>query len=131
VRAPATAASGCWSICPDTATRSARAAWGALIDRYLAERSSLAAVVVLLDARHGATDADTRLFEQLRSAGGGACPIVVAATKLDKVPASRRRAALAALGRSVELPVLGVSAVTGDGIGPLWQALRQVTAPRV
>jgi GTP-binding protein len=110
-------------------SRTERAAWGELIDSYLAHRDALCAVVVLIDARHGTTDADQRLFELLGAVRGGGRPIVVAATKLDKVPASRRHAALAALGRTLAQPVVGVSAVTGDGIGRLWQALRQATAP--
>jgi len=48
------------------AARSVRAQWDALVGGYLAERRSLAAVVVLMDARHPLTEHDLALLDWLR-----------------------------------------------------------------
>jgi GTP-binding protein len=100
-----------------------RKSWGELIEQYLLEREALAAVVLLVDARRGLEPDDRQLEELLASRAGKTVKLVMVATKIDKLPASKRRAATGRLAR--EQALLGVSAVSGEGIEPLWRALRK------
>ncbi len=65
--------------------------WDVLVGGYIAARSSLAAVVVVMDIRHPLTALDQRLLEWLRDAGR---PVHVLLTKGDKLS---RQAALTTL----------------------------------
>ncbi len=65
--------------------------WEHLVGTYVAERGSLAAVVVVMDARHPLTPLDLQLLEWLRAARR---PVHVLLTKADKLS---RQAGLATL----------------------------------
>ena len=67
--------------------------WQELVGGYIAERESLAAVVVVMDARHPLTALDRQLLEWLESAGR---PAHVLLTKADKLS---RQAATSTLAR--------------------------------
>ena len=109
-------------------SKAERAAWARLVEGYLVERAALRAVVVLIDARHGPTDDDLRLMEFIRTRSHSAPELIVVATKLDKVQKSRRRATLQKLDRTIGRSAIGASAVTGQGVDALWEALRQAVA---
>ncbi len=102
--------------------------WGSLIEDYLSTRSVLRAVTLLVDVRRGPEEDDRELVEFLRSLEYPP-PIVVAATKLDKLPRAQQKPEVEKVRQSIHLPVIGFSAVTGDGRDMLWQRLRAVTAP--
>jgi len=108
-------------------SKTERAAWGRLIEHYLHEREWLRAVVVLVDVRRGVEEEEQQLmdFVRQREARVGACRIIVAATKVDKVPKSKRKAAIAKFPLPKGARRLGVSAVTGDGLEPLWKLIRK------
>lgn len=67
--------------------------WDFLVGGYVAERPSLAGVVIVMDARRPLTALDERLIEWLRGSGRAAHVLL---TKADKLS---RQAALATLGR--------------------------------
>lgn len=114
-------------------SRSTKEAWWALVERYLAERNELRGIVHLVDARHApsADDGDLQAFLQ-----GLALPSLVVLTKADKVGRGARGAvrtrAAETLGLADPEPLLFVSAVSGEGMAELWQALaeRLRTPPR-
>ncbi|NNE17871.1 MAG: hypothetical protein HKN10_05260, partial [Myxococcales bacterium] len=54
-------------------------------------------------------------------------PILVA-TKIDKLPASKRKLAVAALRRELDRPLVGYSSVTGDGRDALWKRIMSVSS---
>ena len=58
--------------------------WRHLVGTYIAERTSLAAVVVVMDARHPLTDLDKTLLEWLRTAGRRAHVLLTKSDKLSK-----------------------------------------------
>lgn len=97
-----------------------RRSWGPMIEGFLRERAGLRAVIVIVDVRRGPEDDDLDLLAYLEELG--VTPIVVA-TKLDKLPASKRKPALAALGARLAAPPVGFSAVTGDGVEELWRRI--------
>ncbi|MGH8672334.1 MAG: ribosome biogenesis GTP-binding protein YihA/YsxC [Burkholderiales bacterium] len=75
------------------APRSLRATWDALIGSYLMERRSLAAVVVLTDARRPLTANDRHFLEWLRPVSASR---LVLLSKADKLSRAERLNALAA-----------------------------------
>ena len=70
-----------------------RAHWDSLVGGYVAERPSLAGVVIVMDARHPLTPLDERLIDWLRQSRRAAHILL---TKADKLS---RQAALATLAR--------------------------------
>jgi len=63
--------------------------WRHLVGTYIAERPSLAAVVVVMDARHPLTDLDLTLLEWLRTSGRRSHVLLTKADKLSKQAAQR------------------------------------------
>ena len=103
-------------------TRSVQESWWALVENYLSNRAQLRGVVHLIDARHPPTGLDRELREFLADLGLATALVL---TKADKLSHAERGAARAAAG---ELGVLAddvrfFSATTGEGVGPLWQAI--------
>ena len=68
--------------------------WKGLVGHYVAERSSLAAVVVVMDARHPLTDLDLTLLEWLRASGRKAHVLLAKSDKLSKQAAASTLAAV-------------------------------------
>ena len=102
--------------------------WAAMIEDYLRERDVLRAVVLIVDARHPPTESDEDAATFLRAAGRR---VVVAATKMDKLPKSRRAAALQAAERALGAArgdVVPFSAVEGTGTDQLWSRLASLAA---
>ena len=68
--------------------------WQDFLGRYVATRQPLVGLVLIVDARHGISDLDVRLLSSFLSS---ARPVLVLATKMDKLTASERRAAEAGI----------------------------------
>lgn len=105
--------------------------WADLIEGYLLERPTLAAVCVLVDARRGVEEEERQLFELLadESRAQRRPPVVLlVATKLDQLPRSQAANLLSRLGRAAGRPVLACSAVTGEGTEAVWRRLRGAIA---
>jgi len=79
--------------------------WQALIGGYLAERSQLAGLVMIMDIRHPLTELDRSLLEWFRPSGR---PVHVLLSKSDKL--SRGPAAQTLLTVSSELKKMGMNA---------------------
>lgn len=89
-----------------------REAWARLVERYLAERAALRALVVLVDVRRGVEDDDEGLVDLGVSRG---LETFVVATKLDKLARAKQAPAVAAIRARLREPVIGASAETGEG----------------
>jgi GTP-binding protein len=101
-------------------SKSERASWGPMIERFLIARAGLRCVVVIVDIRRGLQDEDKQLLEFLEHHKR---PALLVATKSDKLPHSRLQPALTALRRQAGCPVLPFSAQTRAGRDDLWLAL--------
>ena len=105
-------------------SKSERRSWAKLLEEYLRRASGTAQVVQLVDGKVGATPLDVQAVDYLDSLG--IVPIVVA-TKIDRVPSSRRAAALRSLRAELELEpedrVIAFSARTGEGVRELWREI--------
>jgi GTP-binding protein len=102
-------------------------AFRGMVEGYLRGRPSLVALVILVDARRGLEDEEHELVEFMHSIGHGVrareVEIIVCATKLDKLPRAKHKMTVLEIAKAAKLPngsVLGVSAVTGEGMGLLW-----------
>jgi GTP-binding protein len=111
-------------------SKAERAAWGPLIENYIHNRPSLRAVVVLVDARRGFEDDDRQVLDLADSpalVSRHALGTLVVATKIDKIGTAARPAALNAIRRQVERPVVGFSARDAETRPVVWSALRKIT----
>ena len=106
-------------------SKAERRSWGPLIEGFLSERPGLRGAVVIIDIRRGAQADDLQLLEFLDSVG--VTPILVA-TKIDKLPPSKRKPAIAALRRELGRPLIAYSSVTGDGRDALWKRVLSVSS---
>ena len=112
--------------------RSERQRWAELIEQYfrrsvqgteaIGRKGRL--LVQLIDSKVGVTELDRQAFEYFGSLGLE--PLLVA-TKIDKVPRSRRARNLGKIRRDLELPasaaITSFSAVSGEGAGQLWNGI--------
>ena len=102
--------------------------WGALIEGYLSTRVTLRAVVLLVDIRRGAEQEERDLVAYIAGTKGRATrpevPVIVVATKIDKLPRAQRMPAIARIGADLGCRVLGFSSETGEGKEALWETLR-------
>lgn len=106
-----------------TGPKDERRQWGAMIGGYLRDRENLAAVVVLVDSLVGPQPKDFEMFEFL---AGTSRPLIVAATKADRLPKTRRGAALDRIARELGVPrdaVLAFSSEEDIGHTELWNEL--------
>jgi GTP-binding protein len=104
------------------------AAWAKLIEGYLGQRVTLAAVVLIVDVRRGVEDDDRALIEFIDAARPSSrrpVEVLLVATKLDKLPSSQRKPALAKLRAASGRRVYGFSAESGEGREDLFRAIRR------
>jgi GTP-binding protein len=114
-------------------SKTERRAWGELIEGYLMHRISLRAVVILVDCRRGIEDEERELIELLESSTASRPPltVVIVATKLDKVPAAKRKLQVAKLKREIGPRVIAFSSKDGTGQEQLWRRLRRAAGVEV
>jgi len=102
-----------------------RAKWGPMVESYLNNRRELSGVVLIIDARRPPTDADMLLLDYLRRSEK---PLVVAATKADKISRSEMLAQQRQLKDMVgpAVPVVIFSAHSGMGKNELWKEIKSL-----
>ena len=98
--------------------------WKRLAESYLVEREQLRLVVALVDIRHGPTELDRQMAEWLKANNQ---PFCVAATKSDKLKRAARLRSIRSIEESFAPPV-AFSAVSGEGVQQLWQAIDSALA---
>ena len=103
-------------------SRAMRESWRPLIESYLAERKTLAGVLLLIDIRRGVLDEELDFAPWLEARQ---TPIVVALTKADKLAKNKRMLEVLKTKKALGLrrDPFAVSAQSGDGIEPLWRAV--------
>ncbi len=103
--------------------------WGNLIGDYLLGRPTLRGVVILIDIRRGAQDEELDLLEMLSSQARVSrkpLEIIIVATKMDKLPRSAHKPALADLKAQLKMPVISYSVPDQLGRVPLFRAVRRI-----
>jgi len=109
--------------------KSIKREWQAFLWDYVSTRSTLVGLVLVVDARHGLRPADAELVSLFT---GSARPVLVLATKSDKLNTSERRAAvsaihaaLGALAPAEAAVVVTFSATSGAGVAEADAVLAQ------
>jgi GTP-binding protein len=99
-----------------------RESWRPLIEDYLAERASLAGVLLLIDLRRGVLDEELDFVPWLAERE---MPVVVALTKADKLAKNKRMIEVARAKQALALrkEPLAVSTLSREGIDALWRAV--------
>jgi GTP-binding protein len=96
--------------------------WQGFLARYVATRQSLIGLVLIVDARHGLSDLDRALLSGYLTSGR---PVLVLATKIDKLTAAAQRDAARSVERGLaasfpvhigQVDVVGFSATRRIGI---------------
>jgi GTP-binding protein len=99
--------------------------WRATIDAYLSERSVLALALLLVDARRAWMESDLLLKQWLDRHRR---PYLVVATKVDKLNQKERSESRKAFLREYpEAGLIWFSALTGQGVKEIWQAITKST----
>ncbi|SNZ11475.1 GTP-binding protein [Terribacillus aidingensis] len=102
-----------------------RNAWGRMLEEYFTERENLKAVVLLVDIRHKPTKDDVTMYDFLKHYE---LPVVVVATKLDKIPKGKRVQHIKRAADELQLEqediILPFSSETGEGKEEAWGVLK-------
>lgn len=107
-------------------SKTERAAWAKLLDHYFVQRPSLMLVVLLIDVRRGIELEDQELLDLVASVEQRRVrplPVLVVATKLDKLSRAAQKPALAKLEQRVGRKLLGFSAKDATGRQALLTAI--------
>lgn len=104
--------------------KAVREQWGPMIEGYLSDRSALRGVVLLTDVRRGEQD-EINLVRWVQEQGLG---LIAVATKIDKLPRGQRVQGIRDLESLLDVPVIGCSAETGEGMDAVWKAIRALPA---
>jgi GTP-binding protein len=106
--------------------KSERATWRPAIETYLAKRSSLAAVVLLVDARRGVELDERELAPWIAARGRRVLPVI---TKSDQVAKHERPIVAERVSRDLGVPAVVVSVTEGFGREALWRRLLAALPP--
>ena len=99
---------------------------GKMMDTYFNQREQICCVVQLVDARHGATHDDLDMIEMIQSLG---IQIVIVATKVDKIPKTKRVRALKDISQQLQLPmknIFGISSTEKTGFEPVLERINEI-----
>jgi GTP-binding protein len=110
-----------------------RRVWGAMVEKYLAQRRQLVLSILIVDARHEPSPLDLQMKSWLQHFG---LPYLVVSTKIDKLSANERRASWQRAKRVLATErIIPYSALTRDGAAELWDeiqasiATQQISGP--
>ncbi|WP_066194469.1 MULTISPECIES: ribosome biogenesis GTP-binding protein YihA/YsxC [Gracilibacillus] len=103
-----------------------RAKWGEMMEEYFALRQTLRLTVLIVDIRHQPTKDDVMMYEFLKYYQ---LPVLVIATKLDKIPKNKKASHLKRVINTLEMEaedtVIPFSAETSEGKEDVWNYLKQ------
>lgn len=102
-------------------SKSERAAWGKMIEKYFTGRDLLKAVVLIVDLRHSPTNDDCMMYDFLKHYN---IPCIVIATKCDKIPKGKwdkhKKIVKETLQMDKEDPLIVFSSEKGIGFEQTW-----------
>lgn len=105
-------------------SKTERVKWGVMMEQYLTSQQALRGVVLLVDIRHEPTGDDVTMYNFLKHYD---IPVIVVATKLDKIKKSQRQKHEAAVKRKLQFDpsdrFIAFSAETAEGKDEAWKAI--------
>ncbi|MCF0246867.1 MAG: YihA family ribosome biogenesis GTP-binding protein [Ileibacterium sp.] len=99
---------------------------GKMMDDYFNDRQGIAAVISLVDARHDPSRDDLDMIQYFKDNG---FKILVGATKIDKVPKTKRLAHLKKISQQLQLPlknIFPISSTEKTGMDEIYGALMEI-----
>lgn len=96
---------------------------GKMMDEYFGEREGIKCVISLVDARHEPSADDLDMIQYFKENG---FPILVGATKIDKVPKTKRLSNLKKIAQKLQLPMRAIFPVSSEektGLDEIYAAL--------
>lgn len=98
--------------------------FGEMMEDYFHERKQKKALLLIVDGRHKPTDDDVTMLEFARYFE---LPIIIAATKMDKVKASQRQKQLKLISETLALSeedhLIPCSSANKEGMDRLWEVI--------
>ena len=98
--------------------------FGEMMEDYFHERKQKKALLLIVDGRHKPTDDDVTMLEFARYFE---LPIIIAATKMDKVKASQRQKQLKLISETLALSeedhLIPCSSANKEGMDSLWEVI--------
>ncbi len=111
----------------DRVSKAEQKKWGKMIEDYLSKREQLRGVIQLVDIRHEPNENDVLMQEWLMHCE---VPVLVVATKADKISRGARPKYINAIRRKFSLsqqdPILVFSAETGEGSEEILAAIAEL-----
>lgn len=102
-----------------------RAKWGEMLETYFGMREPLEAVVLIVDSRHKPSEDDQQMVEFIAYLN---LPLIVVATKLDKVSKGKRQKAMQQVENTLpaydQMTIIPFSAETGENKDKAWNAIK-------
>ena len=109
-----------------------REQFGQIIEHYLTNRQELMGAVILVDSRHDPSDDDESMYHYVDYYD---LPILVVATKIDKVTRNHRAGNLQRIRKVLQMPsdapLIPFSAMTGEGRAEIWQWISETSQTRI
>ncbi|MBM4762466.1 ribosome biogenesis GTP-binding protein YihA/YsxC [Bacillus sp. B15-48] len=106
-------------------SKTEREAWGKMIETYITSREQLKAVVLIVDLRHPPSADDKMMYDFLKYYD---IPVIVIATKADKIPKSKWQKHLKITKETLEFDekdaMILFSSETGEGKDKAWSILK-------
>ncbi|AQX53583.1 ribosome biogenesis GTP-binding protein YihA/YsxC [Priestia flexa] len=106
-------------------SKTEREAWGKMIETYLTDRDQLKAVLLIIDLRHAPSKDDVMMYNFLKHYE---IPVMVIATKADKIPKGKWQKHLKVVRDTLELEaedeLILFSSETGQGKDQSWRSLQ-------
>ncbi|RCW66372.1 ribosome biogenesis GTP-binding protein YihA/YsxC [Saliterribacillus persicus] len=101
-----------------------REKWGSMMEEYFTERANLKMAALIVDIRHEPTKDDIRMYDFLKFHD---LPVMVVATKLDKIPKSKRAKHIKRVRDTLNMDetdkVIPFSAETAEGKDDAWRLI--------
>ncbi len=108
-------------------SKSMREDWEKLVTSYLSNRSTLKLIILIIDSRHGPKDADLDMLDYLLEFEK---PVLLAATKVDKLKGNKRRQRLTEVRKDLDLgeeeELVPFSSITGEGKEELLEIIAEL-----
>jgi GTP-binding protein len=105
-------------------SKTEREKWGKMMEEYFQTRDTLKVVLLITDIRHEPTKDDIQMYEFLKYYE---LPVIVVATKLDKIPKGKRAQHLKRTIQTLQVEkgdlVIPFSSETGEGKDEAWKLL--------
>ncbi|WP_034550322.1 ribosome biogenesis GTP-binding protein YihA/YsxC [Carnobacterium funditum] len=105
-------------------SKTERAKWGEMLETYFTQRDPLRVTLCIIDFRHPATADDKQMYQFLKHFG---IPIIVVATKADKIPKSKwnkhTKISKESIGFDPEDDFVLFSSETGEGKEEAWRLI--------